>query len=284
MRPGVAPAKKRGCLFYIFALLGGGLICCCFSSALVAAGGEGTRSFNFEGAGGEIALGAAEVPADRLPGGEREYHWRQVRARYGLGYGLSSEAHDEADDAHQALARRWLYKEGDPFWWTVPPACTGHPWQCIFDEVATTDAPMIAPLTELFRQRRSQAGLDTRAAAEVVISFIQNIPYRLPTEQPFGLLPPALVVGDGSGDCDSKSLVAAMILEDLGVDCVILYSAKLGHAALGVALAGPGIAFSSGGRKYQYVEMTVPGWAIGKVPPEYNKLKLWEVIPFERHR
>jgi hypothetical protein len=279
--------KKRGCLFWVLLALGGCFMCCCFSGALVAAGSDGEGNGGWgELTGvvaGEVPLGVAEVPDDRAPGGEREYHWREVMSRYGLGYGMTAEAHDEANGAHQALADAWLYKPGEPFWWTPPPECAAHPWRCIFDKVASSDAAMIAPLTELFRKRQQSAGLDIRAATEVVVSFVQHIPYRLPTEQPFGLLPPAMVVADGSGDCDSKSLLAAMILEDLGVDCVILYSSKLGHAALGVALPGTGVAFNSRGVRYQYVEMTVPGWAIGTVPPEYNKPKLWEVVPFERH-
>ena len=277
-------AKGRGCLFIVLGALGAAACCCCLGSALILAAGDGsTRWDPVQLLVDEVPLGDAEIPANRPVGGERRYRWLDTPSRYSLGYGLDGAVHDEVQQAHQVLAKRFKYVAGEPFWWTPPRGCTQRPWECIFDEVATANSAKVAPLAELFERRRAQATLDARELTEVVVTFIQQIPYRLPTEAPFGLLPPAIVAADGSGDCDSKSLLAAMILEDLGIDCVILYSQKLGHAALGVALPGTGQSFREGGTKYLYVEMTVPGWAIGTVPPEFNHPKLWEPIPFARH-
>ena len=36
------------------------------------------------------------------------------------------------------------------------------------------------------------------------------------------MLPPVIVVADGSGDCDSKALLAVVLLRQLGVDAVVL--------------------------------------------------------------
>ena len=77
---------------------------------------------------------------------------------------------------------------------------------------------------------------------------MQNITYRLTTEDTaaFGMLPPDIVVADGSGDCDSKALLAVVILPQLIVDAVVLLASGLGH-----------------------------------VPPEYDVVKARKVIPVE---
>jgi hypothetical protein len=282
------PKKKRGCLFVLALLTGGSLMCCCLSGALLVAAGEsdpGGASWDpvqaVVSATGENDLGDARAPAELAPGGERSYRWRKGVEAYRLGYGLSGELHEEVDQHLEELAERFSYREGNPFTWMPPQRCQPQPWRCIFDEVAGAGAGAVAPLTELFRRRQTQSNLDPRTTTALVVSFVQNITYRLPTERRFGILPPAVVVSDGSGDCDSKALLAAIILEDLGIDAVMLYSQPLAHAALGVALPSTGgTTFASGGRKYLFVEVTNPGWGIGIVPPEYDKPRQWEVIPF----
>jgi hypothetical protein len=263
-------------------LLGGSTLCCCLGSMLVAAGAEDSQGWDPLGSlsGAEISLGAARVPADLAQDLDRNYVWRNGN-RYGLGYGLSSALHGEVDTVHENRAKRFSYQSrgGGPFTWIPPPGCQPQPWSCVFNETATASASNIAPLTELFRQEQARASLDTRTLIELVVTFVQNIKYRLPTETWFELLPPEIVVADGSGDCDSKALLAAMILRDLGVPTAMLYSRGLAHAALGVAMPGSGTAFSHGRAKYLFVEVTYPGWAIGIVPPQYDKPKMWEVLP-----
>jgi len=281
--PPPPPKKAKGCFTVVLVVMGVSMSCCCLAGMLVVAGEESGGSFDPISAiaGPETPLGRAVVPADLAAGLERTHRFRS-RQRYSVGYGISSEVHGEVDAAHEALAQKFQYKSagvGQPFTWVPPLGCGGNPWGCVFQDTARDSDDNIAPLTELFRQRSTAAGLDARATAELVVNFVQNIKYRLPTETYFELLPPELVVADGSGDCDSKSLLAAMILRDLGVETAMLYSRSYAHAALGVALPGTGKAFMSGRKKFLYVESTYPGWAIGTVPPQYENAKLWEVLP-----
>lgn len=256
-------------------------MCCCLGSALMAAGAEGVKDWSPTiAAGPETNLGTAAVPEDLGREAGRTYRWRH-HDRYALGYGISSDVRSETDGEHEKLARRFSYHStgSGPFTWIPPASCQPQPWSCVFNETASASAANITPLTDLFRQRQTQAGLDIRATTELVVTFVQNITYRLPTEAYFELLPPELVVADGSGDCDSKALLAGMMLKELGLETAMLYSRPLAHAALGVALPGPGKGFSLGGKTYKFVEVTYPGWAIGTVPPQYDKPKLWEVLP-----
>jgi hypothetical protein len=280
-RPVPAP-KRRGCLIVLGVLLGSSTLCCCLGSMLMVAGAEGSQGWDpiDAVAGPEVELGAARVPSDLAAGSERNYRWRNGK-RYGLGYGLSSQVHETVDADHAGLAKRFSYHStgSGQFTWIPPSGCQPQPWSCVFNETAAKSTDNIAPLTELFRQQQLRASLDARALTELVVTFVQNIQYRLPTETYFELLPPELVVADGSGDCDSKALLAGMILKELGVETAMLYSRSLAHAALGVALPGTGTSFAHQRVKYLFVEVTYPGWAIGTIPPQYDKPKQWEVLP-----
>ncbi|MDP3156944.1 MAG: hypothetical protein Q8N23_30010 [Archangium sp.] len=281
------PVKKGGgCLKWVLLLMGGAfLFCCCISAAVVESANDPLDWKAVVPTTSSASLGLALMPGDLSPDQARQYKWRQSLAAYELGYGLSTEVHEQVESDFADMAERYSYKpgKGNNFTWAPPIACRKHEWQCVFDELVRDNAEDIAPLTELFRRKQQEKNLDSRQLTELVVSFVQNITYRLPTEDTaaFGMLPPAIVVADGSGDCDSKALLAVVILRQLNVDAVVLLASGLGHAALGVALPVTGKKFPYQGKKYAFVEVTTPGWALGHLPPEYDVDKAWKVIPVE---
>ncbi len=286
VRPAPPPKKGPGCLRVLFLMMGGAfLFCCCFVSAVLESVDDPldwnqlTKDVPAD-LGPKTSLGLALVPEDLSPASARHYQWRQQVHAWELGYGVSEDVHQQVDDDFAELAQRFSYRsgKGTSFTWAPPPACRQREWECVFDSVAHDNAEDIAPLTALFRKKQQQDQLDAKELTDLVVSFVQNIKYRLPTEDTaaFGLLPPTVVVADGSGDCDSKALLAVVILKQLGVDAVVLLASNLGHAALGVALPVPGKKF---GKKYAFVEVTTPGWAVGALPPEYDVKNAWKVIP-----
>lgn len=290
MRPPPTPAKKGGgCLKWVLLLMGGSfLMCCCLSLAAVESADDPLdwkKVITPETApnANEVSMGLALVPDDLGSDTARRYHWRQQHAAWFLGYGVSEEVHDEVYRQFGELADEFAFRQGKgtSFTWSAPSGCRDREWQCVFDALARDNADDVRPLTDLFRKVQQEKKLDALQTTELVVTFVQNITYRLPTEETaaFGMLPPAIVVADGSGDCDSKALLAVVILQQLGVDAVVLLGSALGHAALGVALPVTGKKFVYGGKKYVFVEVTTPGWALGSLPPEYDVPKAWKVIP-----
>jgi hypothetical protein len=286
MRP-PAPAAKQGpgCFrVLVLLLVGSFLFCCCFVSVVMESAddpldwNEVTKEIPTN-LGPQTSLGLALVPEDLEATRARHYAWRQQLTTWELGYGLSEDVHQQVYDDFEQLAQRFSYRagEGTTFTWAPPPACDQREWECVFSSLARDNATDLAPLTALFRARQQADSLDALEVTKLVVSFVQNIKYRLPTEETaaFGLLPPAIVVADGSGDCDSKALLAVVLLRQLGVDAVVLLASKLGHAALGVALPVPGKKFQ---KKYAFVEVTTPGWAVGALPPEYDIKNAWRVV------
>lgn len=286
------PAKKGGCLKWVLMALAGSFLCCCCLS-LAALEGNPEDPLDWKGIkipegvplAGEVSMGSALIPSDLPDSSARHYHWKQFVGAWELGYGLSEEEHASIYSNFDSLSTRFHFKQGvgTNFTWRPPTECVDREWKCVFDTLAHDNADDIAPLTELFRRVQREKNLNALQTTELVVSFVQNITYRLPTEETaaFGILPPAIVVGDGSGDCDSKALLSVVVLRQLGVDAVILLGSSLGHAALGVALPVSGKKFAHRGVKYAYVEVTAPGWAVGKLPPEYDVPLAWKVIPVD---
>lgn len=282
--PAPPPKKGGGCFKIVLGILVASfLFCCCIVSAALESADDPLnwqQVVQAPDVGPRTNLGTALVPDDLAPDQTRRYAWRERLTAFELRYGISDDVHRQVEDDFAELSERFDYRagKGTSFTWIPPAACRGREWNCVFDSLASDSNQNIRALTKLFKQRQEAEQLDQRELAELVISFVQNIKYRLPTEETaaFGLLPPTIVVSDGSGDCDSKALLATILLRQLGVDAVVLLGSSLGHAALGVALPAQGKKF---GKKYAFVEVTTPGWTIGTIPPGYDIAGAWKVIP-----
>ena len=129
-----------------------------------------------------------------------------------------------------------------------------------------------------FLARVKQAKLNAAQAAALVITFVQDIKYQIPKEEPFGVRPPTLVMKEGHGDCDSKSLLAHMILRELGVDSVLISSTAHKHTMLGVALPSGGTTFTFKSRRYAFVETTAKRAPIGYIDPRLLRPNDWQVV------
>jgi hypothetical protein len=114
--------------------------------------------------------------------------------------------------------------------------------------------------------------------AGLIVAYVQSIEYRWVKEDPYGLVPPAVMVNE-SGDCDSKSLLAIMLLRTVGIDAVMLVSDNAQHAMVGVGLPLGRDRIAHRGRKYAAVEITHPNWPIGRMPPKLASHRDWHVVP-----
>lgn len=121
--------------------------------------------------------------------------------------------------------------------------------------------------------------LSTRETAELIIGMIQNIPYEVPEERRMGISPPLEVLAERKGDCDSKTILAALILDRMGYKCLILSSIYYHHSMLGLNLPSTGEYKTWNYENYYFVEMTHPGWMIGQISTDLDDLDKWFIIP-----
>lgn len=108
---------------------------------------------------------------------------------------------------------------------------------------------------------RDSEKLDSSRYVELVCSMAQELRYQV---DPGSLAPkfPIETFGDGYGDCDDKTLLAAALLSRDGYDVSILLFAPEKHVAMGIR--APGLDYKQTG--YAYVEMTQP--SLVGIPPE----------------
>lgn len=108
-------------------------------------------------------------------------------------------------------------------------------------------------LESALHQIRTRDRLDASRYVELVTSMAQGLEYRT---DPVNLAPkfPIETFGDGYGDCDDKTLLAAAVLSRDGYDVAILVFTPEKHVALGIR--APGLDYKQTG--YAFVEMTEP--------------------------
>lgn len=223
----------------------------------------------------EYPRGCAADPVDHL--------WTLPHLRpprYHLGYKLDGAHAIRLAEGLLAYARNNGHRKIDAtrFLWTPPREC-GTDLRCVYRHLDREGSAGVTPIARLFRRRAAESRLSSLDLAELVIGFIQGIPYRSVDDLPFDVLPPPLVVREKRGDCDSKALLAHMILRELGIRTVLISSVAHRHTMLGVALPAPGESFTYGGTRYAYVEMTRENWRMGQVAPQLLRPNDWRVVP-----
>jgi hypothetical protein len=284
MASGSSPFKT------LFKLLLGGIgfascLCCCGLGMLGRLADLDVRAPlpGFPSSVRVVDLGAVLLPPGTSPQGAHNYEWRAEGIsppRHYVSYKLGPELAGELEAGHVAFGRRLRYRSlgNERFTYNAPAGCTAD-MRCIYEELMRTNAEPVRVLGDRFVTSIRERGLDAAQATQLIVGFVQRIRYELPKDAPFGIIPPALVPEQDRGDCDSKAVLAVMLLRQAGVDAVVLYSDPLSHAAVGVGLPGNGTRLRHGGRSYQYAEVTAEGWPLGMIPPQYDKPRLWKVLP-----
>jgi hypothetical protein len=182
-------------------------------------------------------------------------------ARLQLKTGITRAITDESRQSLVRIERQWsVARVGDAFTFRSTGA-PGNPLSDAYRSLGRSDKKRLAALASRFDAAARRLGKDRRWLATSVIRFVQNIPYDLVEEDPIGIRTPVEVLGKG-GDCDSKSLLAAVLLQILGFRTIVLTNDSLSHAVLGVDLPATGTYFVADGTRYALVECTTP-WAVG---------------------
>jgi len=136
-------------------------------------------------------------------------------------------------------------------------------------------------LARAFLWYKEENDLTSRETAQLVIHFIQQIPYQIPEERAYGLSPALEVLALNEGDCDSKSLLGTIILSRMGYNCVMFLSLHYQHAMMGIDLPSTGQYKSHGPHNYYFVEMTAPGWKIGDIPSSTADIEYWHIVKLD---
>mgnify|MGYP001163684599 CR=1 FL=1 len=118
-----------------------------------------------------------------------------------------------------------------------------------------------------------------REFADVVVSFVQNIPYKLLTQNMtlYGLYTPLEFMANMNGDCDTRTVFLYTVLKRYNYDVVILDSEHYLHSMIGLNIPSSGRYKYHQGKRYYTWETTNTGWRLGLLPPNSSNINYWQV-------
>jgi len=142
------------------------------------------------------------------------------------------------------------------------------------------DDAQLQSLIDALERLAADAGLDAWAKLNLVIAFVQSIPYadesceypRYPLE----------TLVERQGDCEDAAILAAALLRQMRFGVVLLAFLEERHMALGIDVVLPTPSdhppYPWNGSSYYYLEPTTAGWEIGQVPAAYRSQPT--ILPF----
>lgn len=169
------------------------------------------------------------------------------------------------------------------------------------------DNKKIDSIAQLFAKESKQKKLNQLQTAEMVTTFIQEIPYVLvhqntcaqvmenePSDSyivkyhkekkpclaniPGGVQSPYEFLHNLKGDCDTRSLLGFAILNKLNISSSVWVSNSYGHCVLGIGLpVGNGTYKSIDGLNHYAVELTNKGFRLGMISPQQNDVSNWDI-------
>jgi hypothetical protein len=175
----------------------------------------------------------------------------------------------------------------------------------LYEDLYLGDQKKLDSLITYFDDERKRNKLDPLSTAEMVVTFVQEIPYVLVHDgscrdaiKQGGFISdshaqgnpclPNIVAGVQSpyefahnlkGDCDTRSLLAYTLLDRLGIGASVWISRQYGHSILGVAVPASSKNFKQlSGTRYYAVELTTKGFRIGMIAPEHTNMKNWNIV------
>ena len=146
--------------------------------------------------------------------------------------------------------------------------------------------------------------LDKISFAEMIVSFVQDIPYVLVLEddcnpnlyndsftrkylsspnakcdgyQKFGINTPVEFLANLKGDCDTRTLLLYTIFSHYDYDVALMSSEYYGHSILGINLPLNGIAYTYHNQRYILWETTMKNAKPGNIPEEVSNLNNWRI-------
>ena len=230
-----------------------------------------------------IDLGVAHYPQASDEASFTVHDWRSHRraSPYRVTYAHGNDAAAQLLAEHDALGDRFRFRRvtDQSFSWLIPKECANQEWTCIYSEVAARSEIDLEPLLDRIVTGFQAQEWTTPEAASWLLAFVQDIPYQVPVDHAFGLLPPALVASQDWGDCDSKSLLLMSMLDRIGIDSILLVSTAHAHAMVGIAVPTNGKTFRYRGIDFAYAEATAKA-PLGWINPQLLRPNDWRPVPF----
>lgn len=166
------------------------------------------------------------------------------------------------------------------------------------------DENKFTSLFKLFDSIGNTKKLDKIKFAEMIVTFVQDIPYALVLDnecnanlysdrftknyllsnkgdcsgkQRFGINTPVEFLVNLKGDCDTRTLLLYSILNHYNYDVAIMSSELYGHSIIGINLPINGSAYVYNNQNYVLWETTAPNAKPGEISNDISNLNNWRI-------
>lgn len=198
---------------------------------------------------------------------EVEHSWKYDEKECSITLNISMRMYDYYQNDREHLAYVYQIEENE-----VPP----NYYSFMLSE---HDRPVMHAIAEEF----SNYALNEKDRISLALTFVQSLPYAYDADSKgvdeYVRYPIETLV-DGCGDCEDKVALLTALLYEMDIDFILLVLPE--HMAIGVHCdeveAERYLQFQ--GKKYYYMETTMPNWQIGQIPEDYHKAKM-EAIPLD---
>jgi hypothetical protein len=231
---------------------------------------------------------------------EKEVTWFDFSDHgYQAKFSTSERSFKASVDATIKIAEEIQADNNDPVVWITR----------LYDGMYQTDRVKLDSITRIFADSAARLNLDALHTAEMVVTFIQEIPYVLVHEASCaesirngnafmadyhregkpclpnitaGVQSPYAFLHNLKGDCDTRTLLGFAILSRLGIPSSVWVSSTYGHSILGVAVpAGHGMYKEIQGVRHYGVELTSKGFRVGMVAPDHARPRNWDITLYQ---
>jgi len=176
-------------------------------------------------------------------------------------------------------------------------------WGTFYKRIIKHDKIKLSFVYDLFDEIYKTKVLSRSEFADIIVTFVQNIPYNIITNDSCadaylnnksvkdmidqgidcdgkifgGIYTPTEFIKNFKGDCDTRTVFLYTVLNKYNFDIKILNSDFYGHSIIGVNLPWRGSYKNHLGKRYYTWETTSKNWKLGDIPPSTSDMNLWYV-------
>lgn len=229
---------------------------------------------------------------------EKEINWYDfITNKYSLKYITRVKSFFETQKNHNSVDKLYSKTSTNPISY----------FNKLYSNLEAFDSKKIDSIVKVLGKKASDQKLNQIQTAEMVVTFIQEIPYVLVHQNsceqvvksdkensfivtyhqdkkpclpniPGGVQSPYEFLHNLKGDCDTRSLLGYAILKKMNISASVWVSQAYGHSILGVGLpVGNGVSKSINGLNHFGVELTSKGFRLGVISPQQRDMSNWNI-------
>ena len=151
-------------------------------------------------------------------------------------------------------------------------------WQRYYRQIFRNECSRLEKAAFSIQNKLTRKLKGTDGIPQALLSWVQGMDYERQTHTSDFAPVTGILCGEGS-DCDSRSMLVAILLYHMGYKTSIFVSAEYAHALTGVVLDKPGAKIKLGDNTFLLGETTAPV-DFGLVPKDMNNTEKWLGVDF----